>query len=444
MSEPSVEPAPARGATATGAPGYRVALILLGIVITPVVLSAPTLGNGLTLPRVISAVLVGALILLLLSATTLSIGAHARQPTYDIVRFPFGAQGAKAINVLLAVSLFGWTAVTANGFGVATQSLLEKWFGVTVALPVLVIIGCAICVAATAFGFDVLGRVAQIAVPIIVVLLAVLIVTALRSAYAAGDPSTPLTWGVAVSSVVGTAIVLVVTAADFGSFTRGRKQAVVAAVLAFGIAYPCLYIAGAFPSILTGESTLLGAMAVIGALIPATILLIVAAVTANAGNMFQGTLAISTLIGFLRKWQITVAIGIAAAVVGSFDVTVWLPGFLLFLGIAAPPVAGIYIADFFLNRRGGYDPAVLHHQPAIRVLTFAAWILGSGIGYLTAYTSITLTGISSIDSLLVAALLYALISAIRTRARSDSGSPTAPPSTDVQDIEPTRRRNSSV
>lgn len=444
MSKPDVDPVPTRGAEATGAPGYRVALILLGIIITPVVLSAPTLGTGLTLPSVVSAVLVGALILLLLSSTTLSIGAHARQPTYDIVRFPFGAQGAKAINVLLAVSLFGWTAVTANGFGVATQSLLDNWFGVTVALPVLVVIGCVICVAATAFGFDVLGRVAQIAVPIIVVLLGFLIVTALRSAYSAGDPSTPLAWGVAVSSVVGTAIVLVVTAADFGSFTRSRKQAIIAAVLAFGIAYPCLYLAGAFPSTLTGESTLLGAMGVIGALIPATILLIIAAVTANAGNMFQGTLAISTLIGFVRKWQITVAIGVAAAVVGSFDVTLWLPSFLLFLGIAAPPVAGIYIADFFLNRRGGYDPAVLEQQPAIKVLTFAAWILGSAVGYLTAYTGLTLTGISSIDSILVAAILFTLVSAVRSRSRSASDRTSAPAATHTQTIESSPARDSSV
>lgn len=36
-----------RGAAAAGAPGYRIALILLGIIVTPVVLSAPGLGSGL-------------------------------------------------------------------------------------------------------------------------------------------------------------------------------------------------------------------------------------------------------------------------------------------------------------------------------------------------------------------------------------------------------------
>lgn len=417
MSREQVEIPTDRGAAADGAPGYRIALILLGIIVTPVVLSSPTLGSGLTLGRAVSAIIVGSVILLIIGATTLSIGEHARQPTYDIVRFPFGAQGAKAINVLLAISLFGWTAVTANGFGNAVQSLISKLFDVSVPLPVLVVFGCIIFVASTAFGFEILGKVAQFAVPVIALILAFLVYQALHSALTMLNPADPVRWGVAVSSVVGTAIVLVVTAADFGSFTRNRRQAILGAILAFGIAYPCLYIGAAIPSGLTGASTLIDAMTIIASGLPAIALLIIAAVTANAGNIFQGTLAISTLVRAARKWQITVAIGIAAAIVGSFDLVAWLPSFLLFLGIAAPPVAGIYIADFFLHRRGGYDSAVLAIQPAIKMPTFGAWVIGCAIGYLTAYNVFSLTGISSIDSMLISALLFVVISRVMKNAR---------------------------
>lgn len=410
MSEDLAEETGERGAVAAGAPGYRIALILLGIIVTPVVLSSPTLGSGLTLGRGVSAIIVGSAILLAIAATTLSIGQHARQPTYEIVRFPFGAQGAKAINVLLAISLFGWTAVTANGFGVAVHSLLDKLFNVNVPLPVLVVLGCAIFVASTAFGFEILGKVAQFAMPVIAAILAFILFQALHSSLQMLEPTSPVRWGVAVSSVVGTAIVLVVTAADFGSFTRNRKQALLGAILAFGIAYPCLYIAAAIPSGLTGRSTLIDAMTIIASALPAIVLLIIAAITANAGNIFQGTLAISTLIRAAKKWQITVAIGVAAAIVGSFDLVAWLPAFLLFLGIAAPPVAGIYIADFFLHRRRGYDGAVLDRQPAIKLRTFGAWLIGCVIGYLTAYNVFRLTGISSIDSMLISALVYVAMS----------------------------------
>lgn len=413
-----------RASTATGAPGWRISLILLGILITPVVLSAPTLGSGLSLPLAASAILVGAAILVVLAMTTLSIGQHARRPTYDIVPFAFGSRGAKAINVLLAVSLFGWTAVTANGFGNATQSLLVELFGIQVPLPVLVVIGCVIFVASTAFGFEVLGRVAQTAVPVLAVLLAVIVALSLRAGLSFLTPTDPLNWGVAVSSVVGTAIVLVVTAADFGSFARSRGQAVIGAVLAFALAYPLLYIAGALPSALTGESTLIDATAIITSVIPAIVLLIIASITANAGNMFQGTLAISTLLRSVRSWRITVAIGVAAAVVGSFGVGAWLPGFLLFLGIAAPPVAGIYIADFVLFRRRGYDGGLLQTAPAIRVGTFAAWLAGSVVGYATAYDLFTLTTIPSIDSMLVSALIFVVVNQVMaTRSTTADDAP---------------------
>ena len=434
MSEDLAETTSNRGTVAAGAPGYRIALILLGIIVTPVVLSSPTLGSGLTLGRAVSAIIVGSAILLVIAATTLSIGQHARQPTYDIVRFPFGAQGAKAINVLLAISLFGWTAVTANGFGIAARSLLAKVFNVNVPLPALVVLGCVIFVASTAFGFEILGKVAQFAVPVIAVILAFILYQALHSSLQMLDPTTPVRWGVAVSSVVGTTIVLVVTAADFGSFTRNRRQAILGAILAFGIAYPCLYIAAAIPSGLTGRSTLIDAMTMIASALPAIVLLIFASVTANAGNIFQGTLAISTLVRSVQKWQITVAIGIAAAIVGSFNIAAWLPTFLLFLGIAAPPVAGIFIADFFLNRRRGYDTAVLETQPAIKLRTFGAWLIACVIGYLTAYNVFSLTGISSIDSMLLGALLYVLLNKMThlentTKTPAAARRPALPPQT---------------
>lgn len=68
---------------------------------------------------------------------------------------------------------------------------------------------------------------------------------------------------------------------------------------------------------------------------------------------------VSTLLTRFPKWQITVALGILSAIVGSMDIMAWFIPFLLFTGIATPPVAGIYIADFFLYRRNGYQESVL-------------------------------------------------------------------------------------
>lgn len=55
------------------ASGLRIAMILLGIAVTPVLLSSSSLGNQLSSGSLISVVLLGGVILTLLSAITISV-----------------------------------------------------------------------------------------------------------------------------------------------------------------------------------------------------------------------------------------------------------------------------------------------------------------------------------------------------------------------------------
>ena len=119
------------------ASGLRIAMILLGIAVTPVLLSSSSLGNQLSSGSLISVVLLGGVILTLLSAITISVGEKARLPTYGIVKYSFGEKGAIAINILMAISLFGWIAVTANMFGHSVHDLLAQ-HGLEVPLALLV------------------------------------------------------------------------------------------------------------------------------------------------------------------------------------------------------------------------------------------------------------------------------------------------------------------
>lgn len=391
------------------ASGLRIAMILLGIAVTPVLLSSSSLGNQLSSSSLVTVVLLGGLILTILAAITISVGEKARLPTYGIVKYAFGEKGAIAINILMAISLFGWIAVTANMFGHSVHDLLLQ-HGITLPVPLLVIAGCVVFVASTAFGFAVLGKVAQVAVPIIALVLCYILYIATHSEVTVPAEVVSMNTGVAVSTVVGTIIVLVATLPDFGSFVHNRKHALISAAVTFLIAYPLLYWAGATPSALSGQGSLLGAMTIFGAVLPGALLLIFACVTGNAGNMFQGTLVVSTLLTRFPKWQITIALGVLSAIVGSLDIMAWFIPFLLFLGIATPPVAGIYIADFFLYRRNGYQELVLTQEPQIKVLTFVAWILGAAVGFMTVKGLFTLTSIPSVDSIVVACIAYILLS----------------------------------
>jgi purine-cytosine permease-like protein len=397
------------------APGYRIAMILLGIAVTPVLLSSSSLGNQLNNDELIKVVSIGGLILAILSAITICVGVKARLPTYGIVKFPFGDKGANAINVLLAISLFGWIAVTANMFGHSVHDLLAQR-GFDIPVPLLVAFGCVIFVCSTAFGIEILGTIAQFAVLVIAAMLVYILYTATHGSVAAPSEFKSMNLGVAVSSVVGTIIVLVATLPDFGSFTHNRKHALIAAIVTFLVIYPLLYWCGATPSVLTGEGSLLGAMALFGAVLPTALLLIFATVTGNAGNMFQGTLVVSTLFSRFPKWQITIALGVLATIVGSMDIMAWFIPFLLFLGIATPPVAGIYVADFLLKRRNGYDQELLAREPSIKIGTFVIWGLASLVGFLTVNGHFTLTTIPSVDSMLIACLGYAALSCVHSKA----------------------------
>lgn len=397
----------------TTASGIKIAIILLGIAATPVLLSSSSIGSQIAADGLLKIVLSGGLILTILAAITISVGEKARLPTYGIVKYPFGARGAIAINILMAISLFGWIAVTANMFGHSVYNVLAE-HNIHLPVPLLVAIGCVIFVASTAFGFNVLGKVAQIAVPIIALMLCYILWVATHAPVSATAPISAMNSGVAISTVVGTIIVLVATLPDFGSFAHNRKHALIAAIVAFMVVYPLLYWAGATPSALSGQGSLLAAMAVFGAVLPAALLLIFACITGNAGNMFQCTLVASTLFPRIAKWQLSLVIGVLAIIFGSMDIMNWFIPFLLFLGIATPPVAGIYIADFLLYRRHGYQDEILHQEPAIKITTFVAWGLASLVGFMTANGLFTLTTIPSVDSILVACVLYALFSRFRS------------------------------
>lgn len=395
--------------TAKTTSGYHTAFVMLGIAMTPILLSSSGIGFQLSNADLIKVVIIGGIILTLLAIATLCIGEKARMPTYEVVKYPFGEKGAVAINILMAISLFGWIAVSANQFGHAAHDLLAQ-FGLQISTPLLIVLGCILFVTATAFGIAILGNIALVAIPIIVIILAYIVMQALSAPMQAVSTSS-LNLGVAVSSVVGTIIVLVATSVDFGSFVHNRKHAIIAALLTFAVAYPLLYWMGGIPGQRSGEGSLMSAAAILSVVIPAGILMVFATFTGNSGNMFQGTLVFSTLFPKLPKWQITVALGVIAAFVANLNILSWFIPFLLFLGIVTPPVAGIYIADFFLYRRkAGYVKNSLTAEPPVKYMTFVAWIIGTLIGFMTAKGVFTLTSIPSLDSILITSLLYVIFS----------------------------------
>ena len=95
--------------------------------------------------------------------------------------------------------------------------------------------------------------------------------------------------------------------------------------------------------------------------------------------------------------------------------------FLIYLSVLFTPVGSIYVTDFFLLRGRQYRLEDLPKQPAVSWPALAAWVTGSAASYATAVEIMTLSGSSTIDALLVPAVVYILLMKARRIGTTAAG-----------------------
>jgi hypothetical protein len=76
--------------------------------------------------------------------------------------------------------------------------------------------------------------------------------------------------------------------------------------------------------------------------------------------------------------------------------------FLAILGVAFPPVAAVNILHTVTSK--SLEDRV--PPPVLRPVALVAWALGSVCGYLTSHDYFTVTGIASIDSIVITAAVW--------------------------------------
>jgi cytosine permease len=76
------------------------------------------------------------------------------------------------------------------------------------------------------------------------------------------------------------------------------------------------------------------------------------------------------------------------------------------MGLLVPPIAGVYLADFFVFKRTDFSAGRLENRPPIRI---NAVVVGLGTGVVSTwmfYTDRSLTSIGALDSLLMSLVFY--------------------------------------
>ena len=399
--------------------GIQIGIVLIGISITlPLLYSAGELARGIGLGRGIIATVIAALILSLLSVPAAIVGAKTRLSSYMIIEHTFGFAGAKFVNFWFGIFLLGWYAVTAELFGRTLYLAADELTTLTIAEPVYTILSSALVTVTTIYGFKAIDRLALVAVPFLLLALIGVVVLSLRETTFASllaIEGEGMNMATAISAVVGAAIVGVVLTPDLTRYARTTWDCITASFIGQGGGMSIAYIIGMIPVLALGELEPMTYMIMLGFGGIALAVIVFATWTTNVINLYSTALAARASIPVGNYRGVAILTGIVGTIAALVGISDYLIDFLITMGLLVPPIAGVYLADFFVYKRRDYTAALLADRPAIR---WNAVIAGIGSGALAAwmyFNGHSLTTIGTIDSLAISMVIYISLEAIARR-----------------------------
>jgi cytosine permease len=204
-------------------------------------------------------------------------------------------------------------------------------------------------------------------------------------------------------------MVAVTIAPDLTRFLRSPRDAVIGMGVSLGCALPILLLLAALLAVIYGSADLVSILVAAGVGVPSLLVIVLATWTSNDKNLYESSLSLATLFPRGERWQLTAASGAVGTLLATWGIFEHFIDLLIFLGIGIAPIAGVYLADFHLNR-ARYLPDTATTPVALRWESFMAWGLGVLIGLLClprsshGFGSFHLTSIPTLDALLAAAV----------------------------------------
>ena len=401
--------------------GAVIAVVIIGVSITlPAFLVGTELIGALGLIDGGIAIFVGGLLTACVGYLTMRVGIDTRLSTYNIIRLSFGSAGSHLVNLILALTLLGWYGVTADLFGSALSKAVDDTFGVGVAPSICTIAGGVLMVATTLYGFRAIDGLSRVAVPLLGALLVYGVWAVLEGASLAELLDTPVQPHPAITSVaagvsitIGSFFVGVTLVPDLARFARGRGDAVSGSFLSYGLGFPLVLALAGLPVLVSPEPDLILSMTNLGLGAFALTVMVFATWTTNINNLYSASLSIARIVPDVRDWSVTLIAGLIGTLLALAGIMDHFIAFLILLGIIVPPIAGVYLADYFLIR-----PTPIRHEqsgavPRFRWAALTSWGLACILGFVERQFDWSLTGVTALDTLLIA--MGALRALERTR-----------------------------
>jgi cytosine permease len=401
-------------------PGYRVALVCIAVAFT---LTGLYIGSELALTQGLAAgiraVVIGSLILCVMSVPAAIVGAKTRLSTYMIVSNVFGKAGAKLVNLVLALVLLGWYAVTAELAGRTCYLTIADYFGSTPPQWVYTV-GCSgLVIMTTVFGFRAIDRLSLLFAPLLIMLTAYVAWRALGHASwqaLLAVPGTHEDLSTGISAVIGAMIVGVVLMPDITRYSRSTFDCALISITGNGLGAGGALILAMLPALAFHELDPMKYMATLGVVGIAFATLILSTWTVNAINLYSTGLVTATALRNTAYGRIVIGCGIVGTIAAVIGIADSLIGFLVLLGLVVPPIAGVYLTDFFvLGRRDYTSDLHLRHRDDTNIDGIFACAVGGTIGIVTYYTHSSITGVPTIESFVSAGLVYAAAEWLRGR-----------------------------
>lgn len=374
-------------------------------------LSAFTLGGvlsaGLTLTNSIIATAVGTLFLTVMTCVCGEVTLHNHLSTSMIGRFAFGIRGAALVGLMYALCAWGWFGVQVGLFADSVSVLLNMSLGLNVsagAIKVIMLIGGLLMTSSAIIGYKSIERLSYIAIPLLAILMVWATIKATGKGYDPNIIEAPITMGFAISYVISSYVAGAVGCPDVLRYSRSRRDNILAAGVGLVVGYGATVVLASICAKAAGEANIVYVMVNLGAGALAFLVLILAQWTSNDNNIYSASLGFSVVTEKLPKYKLAIiagVIGTAFAVLGISNNLIWL---FSILGIFTPPIGGVYVADFFLDK-SYYNFENLKNVPKVRVETMAAFFIAAGVACLTTYTGLSLTTIPAMDSFLTALVL---------------------------------------
>lgn len=384
-----------------------------------------TLGMGMTFWQAVLAITLGSVLLEIVTIFVGIAGVREGLSTSVLARWTgFGRKGSALIGLTIAISLIGWFGVQNAVFAEGLHSLVGG-----LSVPVWSLVGGIAVTAIVVFGFRGMAWTAYVTVPAFLVLAAwavwhELSRHSLGELLASEPAGQPLSLAAGATLVAGGFIVGAVMTPDMTRYNRTTADVIKQTVIGVTLGEYVVGLSGVLLAHAVRTSDIVAIITTTSGLL-GTIVLIASIVKINDWNLYSSTLGLVNVVDVLTGWkigrgQITIFVGIVGSILSATGILGHFIGFLTFLGILIPPVAGIMIAEYFVVRawradlelsraRGGLPADAPEWVPA----SLAAWLAGSLVGHFVQI------GIPAINALAVAFLGYVVLGKLGLVRRDD-------------------------